>query len=65
MKIKNFPGRKNKRRISALARLQSKDISLNEKEKEVLIKKIIPQSSAEAIRTKKTRASKEKGKKEK
>ena len=65
MKVKNFPGYKNKRRSSALARLPNKDTISNRKEKQALLERIMSQSQAEALRTKKTRPSKEKGKKEK
>jgi len=63
MKTKNFSGHKNKRRVSALARLPNKDTSSNKEERKTLLERIVPQGSADAIRTKKIRPGKEKGRK--
>lgn len=49
---RNFPGRRNQRRIDALARTK------DEKTKENLKAKIVEQSVAEASRTKKTTGAK-------
>ena len=60
MRVKNFPGRKNKKRISALARLPDKDTFANKEERKTLLERIMSQSKAETIKTKKTRVRKEK-----
>jgi hypothetical protein len=60
MKVKNFPGNKNKRRISAASRLATvEDHSI---EKVSLVNSIMPQEVAERIRTKKNRADRNKEK---
>jgi hypothetical protein len=60
MKVKNFPGRKNSRRIKRLDELNSisgREFSANEKnEVEVLHKKIMNQEDAEKVLTKKRRS---------
>lgn len=51
MKVKNFKGRINQRRIQALERLgEGKD-----DERKILMAKIMPQEQAKAIRTKRDR----------
>lgn len=60
MKPKNFPGRKNNRRISALARLKAK-VSLKDADKvhmDVLTKRILDKNEARRVRTKKDRRDK-------
>jgi hypothetical protein len=57
MKPKNFPGRKNKRRMSALKRLQKfpEETFAYKKEFSALQNTIIPQEQARNIKTKKWR----------
>lgn len=57
MKTSNFPGKKNKRRINALARLIGRpDINLTKIN--ILTDRIMPEGVARAIRTKKQRSGK-------
>lgn len=60
MKPKNFPGRKNDRRISALARMKpmSEGLSLSEQSEHpysILQARVLPDAMARNIRTKKDR----------
>ena len=57
MKTSNFPGKKNKRRINALARLNKQQI-INLDHLNALTERIMPEGVARAIRTKKRRAAK-------
>lgn len=58
MKTKNFPGRKNTRRISALERLCEIDTPTKQQiaEAGTLSRRIVDPEQARAIRTKKRRA---------
>jgi hypothetical protein len=56
MKPRNFPGRKNDRRKGAFKRLRSDQIA----EMKILLDRIVPDSVARGIRTKKDRTSRAK-----
>lgn len=66
MDVKNFPGHKNARRLTALTRLQTattcfdgrplRPLKDREAEMNKLTLRIMPQARAEAIRTKKDRS---------
>lgn len=57
MKTSNFPSKKNKRRVTALARLNGQAIA-NLDEINTLTERIMPEGVARATRTKKRRTAK-------